>query len=650
MTKRLGGVIATFLSAAFAVWVALSFTKGNAPLQLGDPGELVRWAQPIVQSAKNLAIAATVGSLVLGAWAYSEGSTELQKMLRRVWIASSAWVVLGSLHVLLTFLWVTGVPLSGSSAFGSALLQFTTEIELGQALTVNLGFGLVINLVALMVSSLRSTLFLATLSLAALVPLALVGHASGTAGHDAAVNSMGMHLVAVTIWVGGLIELAFVRNSENFRIYAKRYSTLALLAFLVTAVSGIASAALRIADPKYLFTQWGLLAITKVAILIVLGIFGARYRLSLLKTKNFKESAFVKLAIAELALMGLAFGIGAALSRSETPSSRLPVQEANSPAVILTGEPLPPELTLERWFTSYKMDLVWLSIAIGATILYLYGVYKLRKRGDEWPLSRTVTWVAGMALLAWVTCGPLSVYEQYLFSVHMLAHMLLTMGVPVLLVPGAPVTLLLRASEARTDESRGLREWVLWAVHTPWAKLVTNPIFAGINFAASLVIFYYTPLFAWSTKDHLGHQWMIVHFLITGYLFVQALVGIDPGPAKLSYVLRLLLLIGTLAFHAFFGLSLMSGDALLLPEWYGAMGRTWGESPLDDQHTGGAIAWGIGEMPAAVLTIIVSIQWFKSDIREARRLDRASDRTGNKDVQDYNAMLQKLAERDGENR
>jgi putative copper resistance protein D len=55
-------------------------------------------------------------------------------------------------------------------------------------------------------------------------------------------------------------------------------------------------------------------------------------------------------------------------------------------------------------------------------------------------------------------------------------------------------------------------------------------------------------------------------------------------------------------------------------------------------------------MPAAVLTIIVSIQWFRSDVREAKRLDRASDRSGNKDVDDYNEMLAKLAKRDGEQR
>jgi putative copper resistance protein D len=490
-------------------------------------------------------------------------------------------------------------------------------------------------------------IFVAALGLAALIPLAVIGHAAGTAGHDMAVNSMGIHLVAVVVWVGGLIELGFqVVAGGNWQVLAKRYSTLALYAFGLTAVSGIAAAALRIVDSKYLFTEWGILVMVKVFILIILGIFGAVYRNRILAKPS--KSTFIWLMVAELALMGAAFGLGSSLGHSAPPSTNIKLNDTGDPAVILTGSPLPPELTLERWFTSYKLDLVWLVIVIAATALYLYGVRRLRQRGDQWPIGRTVTWLLGMGLLLWITNGPLNVYEQYLFSVHMLAHMILTMGVPVLLVPGAPVTLLMRASEARKDDSKGLREWVLWAVHTPWAKLVSNPIFAAVNFAASLVIFYFTPLFAWSTRDHLGHEWMIVHFLITGYLFVQALVGVDPGPVRLPHLMKLMLLIGTLAFHAFFGLSLMSGEGLLLADWYGAMGRTWGESPIADQQTGGAIAWGIGELPAAVLTIIVSIQWFRSDVRDAKRLDRASDRSGNKDVDDYNAMLAKLAKRDGD--
>lgn len=247
-----------------------------------------------------------------------------------------------------------------------------------------------------------------------------------------------------------------------------------------------------------------------------------------------------------------------------------------------------------------------------------------------------------MLLLIFVTSGSLNLYQEYLFSAHMVAHMMLTMAVPVLLVPGAPVTLLMRAVAKRTDESRGVREWVLWAVHTRYAKVVAHPIFAAVNFAASLVIFYFTPLFDWATREHIGHEWMVSHFLITGYLFVQALIGIDPGPTQISYPLRIVMLIMVMAFHAFFGLALMGGSGLLLPDWFGAMGRTWGLPPLEDQQSGGAIAWGIGEIPTIILTIIVSVQWFRADKRESVRLDRASDRLGNPDLDSYNQMLSEL--------
>ena len=649
MRTRLTSLVAVYGFAIVAVIFGLGFTNGNAALEIGDPGFLVRWAEPIVQAVKNLAMAMTVGSLVFGAWSLASGEA-LNRMLKRVSITATVWTITGLLHFLLTFLWISGTPFSLSNTFGAGLYQFATQIELGQALMLNLIAALLISFFAVMASGLRSTLFLATFALAALVPIALTGHASGTAGHDLAVNSMGIHLVAATIWVGGLIELGFNLRGDNWVVLAKRYSTLAVFAFALTALSGIAAAALRIVSPKYLFTLWGDLVLVKVVLLLALGVAGAYFRLKLLKGENPSKQRFAALAAVELALMGAAFGIGASLSKSPTPSSQINLPVDTSPAAMLTGQALPPELTMVRWFTSYRIDLIWFTIAMVGIALYLFGVWRLHRRGDKWPIGRTLSWVSGMLLLAWITCGPLNVYEQYLFSIHMLAHMILTMGVPVFLVPGAPITLLLRASEVRHDESRGLREWALWAVHTPWARLVSNPIFAAVNFAASLLIFYFTPLFGWATRDHLGHEWMIVHFLITGYLFVQALVSIDPGPAKVPYLLRIMLLIGTLAFHAFFGLALMSGNSLLLPEWFGAMGRTWGQNPLDDQQTGGAIAWGIGEMPAAVLTLIVSIQWFRSDSREAKRMDRASDRSGNKDVEDYNQMLARLAERDGENR
>jgi putative copper resistance protein D len=482
------------------------------------------------------------------------------------------------------------------------------------------------------------------------VPLALIGHAAGTAGHAMAVNSIGIHLVAVVIWVGGLVALFVVRGEtyQESALLTSRYSTLALVAFGLVAISGVSSALIRITKFEDIFSSYGVLVTLKVSALVLLGVLGAIYRtrlISKLQDGAAVAKSFFGLVAVEFVIMGTAIGFATALAKTAPPVDGNGIIDV-TPAQLLTGEPLPPELTPIRWLTVWKLDLVWAIICVAAVAAYLVGVRRLAKRGDKWPMLRTVSWVTGMAVLFYTTSGALNAYQEYLFSAHMIGHMILAMGIPVLLVPGAPVTLLMRAVEKRTDASRGVREWVLWAVHTRYARFVANPLVAAVLFASSLVTFYYTPLFSWATQEHIGHQWMVVHFLITGYLFAQALIGIDPGPVRLPYAARLLLLIATMAFHAFFGLSLMDGDGLLLADWYGAMGRTWGESPLADQHTGGAIAWGIGELPTAALTIIVSIQWFKSDARDAKRLDRQSDRTGNKDVEDYNAMLSKLAARD----
>src|SRR3546814_14896208 len=79
-----------------------------------------------------------------------------------------------------------------------------------------------------------------------------------------------------------------------------------------------------------------------------------------------------------------------------------------------------------------------------------------------------------MLLLLWVTSGPIKAYQDYLFSLHMVGHMLLTMAIPLLLVPGAPVTLAARAIARRDDGTRGGREWNLWAVHRPLGRVLTN--------------------------------------------------------------------------------------------------------------------------------------------------------------------------------
>lgn len=647
LSKQIVLLSAVFLVALVsATSISLIIGGGAKPFTLLDPGDVVRWGLPISRAVMDVAMATTIGALVIAAFVFAESSKQLRTAMNTAAAASVIWVISGLLALNFTYLNVTGTAFSFDQTQGSGFWLFVTQIELGQYQLLNLAGGVVVSILAISSQRLTSAALTAAVAFVALVPMALTGHASGTANHGMAVNSLGLHLLAISIWVGGLIALTVVRYRAGVsQVEVGRFSSLALFSFGLVFLSGLINAQLRIGTLENWMSEYGILVLLKMAALAVLGIIGAAYRRKLVASISSKPKAFWRIVGLELAIMAIAIGLAAGLSRTAPPVNPTELV-GTTPAELLTGQKLPPELTLTTFFTQFKPDLLWLVVAVSAIVAYLLGVRRLRLRGDKWPLGRTVSWVTGMLLLAFITSGSLNAYQEYLFSVHMVAHMLLTMAVPIFLVPGAPITLLSRAVEKRSDDSRGIREWALWAVHTKYARVISHPVIAAVMFAGSLVVFYFTPIFGWSTNEHIGHEWMVLHFLITGYLFVQSIIGVDPGPHKIQFPLRIMLLIGTLAFHAFFGLALMAGDGLLLPEWFGAMGRTWGPTPLEDQKIGGAIAWGIGELPTAALTIIVSVQWFRSDARDARRLDRAADRGGNKDLENYNAMLSKLADRD----
>lgn len=645
VTRSLQALALVGFAALASVIIGILFSGSAAPLQFSDPGPVVRWGAPLVKLVLNLSMATAIGTLVLSAFAGNP--QERQRLQPLASWAAALWLAASATYFVMTYLSASGTSLSYGPEFSEGLWLFATEIELGVLLAANTLIALVLSLTTMAFTGQRMVAVNAAIGLAGLYPLAESGHASSDAGHAVAVNSLLMHLVGISVWVGGLVALyaVFYANSERAGQLVLRYSTLALAAFILVAISGFTSGYIRLYSPADLFSDYGLMLIGKALLLAALGAFGAMHRLKLAKEFAQKAKGFWKLVTLELVIMGLAMGLGTALAR--TP---LPVSDAEfvppTPAQLLTGDPLPPELTPMSWFTVWDFDPLWTTIVLFGIVLYLRGVMILQARGDKWPLSRTVPWVLGMAVLFYVTNGAPNAYQEYLFSVHMVGHMVLSMLVPVLLVPGAPVTLLSRAQAPRTDGSRGLREWALWAVHTPYAWFISHPLIAGLNFALSLVMFYYTPLFRWATEEHLGHQWMLVHFLITGYLFVQSLIGVDPQPHRPAFPLKLMLLIGTMAFHAFFGLGLMGERSLLLADWFGSMGRTWGDDPMADQAIGGAFAWGVGEIPTIIITLIVVTQWYRSDIKERKRLDRQSDRTGNKDLEDYNAMFAQLDARD----
>lgn len=641
------------LAALLALFAALAFGGATAPLAVDPSGvvEVGLWGIPISKLFVNLGGAGAIGSLVLVLFALDATRPEFNRALDIAAAAAALWTVAAAATGFFTFLTVYQQPVTLDNTFGDVLARFLTSTELGQAWLATTLIAAGVTVLCFAVRNLWMLVAVALLAVIGLLPMTLQGHRGGTADHDAASSALFLHVLFAAVWLGGLITLALIKDTlekGRLEVVLRRYSSLALVCFVVVAASGYVSAEIRVQNLENLLSPYGILVLVKVAALLTLGLFGAGQRQFFIRrmAKTGGRGYFWIIVAAELAFMGIASGVAAALARTATPVPEVPVTDLSdpTPAEILTGSPLPPPVSVTNVATLWNFDLLWILVCGFGILFYVLGVIRLHRRGDAWPWYRTVLWVAGMLTLFWITNGGVNVYERFLFSQHMLAHMALGMLVPVLLVPGAPITLALRAIHKRTDGSRGPREWLMLFVHSKVFQFFANPIVAALLFAGSLWVFYYTPLFSWATTNHIGHLWMIVHFVLTGYLFVSVLIGIDPAPNRPPYPIRLVLLLATMAFHAFFGLALMTGTGLLLADWYGAMG--WGISAIADQQAGGGIAWSVGEIPNAIIALVIVFLWSRSDARESKRYDRKAERDGDAELEAYNAMLAERAKKD----
>ncbi|TRV78331.1 cytochrome c oxidase assembly protein [Streptomyces sp. 130] len=302
-----------------------------------------------------------------------------------------------------------------------------------------------------------------------------------------------------------------------------------------------------------------------------------------------------------------------------------------------------PPFTLGRGL-HFSADPFFLIGCVLAVLLYGYGVLRLRRRGDAWPVGRTVLFVIGVLTIALVMCTRLNDYGMVMFSVHMVQHMVISMLSPILLLLGAPVTLALRALPVAPRGTKGPRELLLMLLHSRYMKIVTHPAFTIPLFIASLYGLYFTPLFDYLMGSTTGHLVMMVHFLAVGLFFFWPIMGVDPGPHRPGYVMRMLELFAGMPFHAFFGIALMMASTPMV-EVYQDPPASLGIDALSDQSAAGGIAWAFSEIPSVVVLVALVFQWYRSEQRTAKRSDRAADRDGDRELQAYNAYLASLQAR-----
>ena len=252
--------------------------------------------------------------------------------------------------------------------------------------------------------------------------------------------------------------------------------------------------------------------------------------------------------------------------------------------------------------------------------LYVAGVLRMRRRGDHWPIGRSLAFlVGGLGTILVATQSFLAAYDDVLLSVHMGQHMLLAMVAPIFLALGAPITLALRTLRGSP------RRLLLRVIHSRVAAVLTFPLVAGAIYIVNPWVLYYSPFYEATLRNPLLHDLNHLHFVLVGCLWFWALLGIDPLPNRPSYPMRLIALFAMLPFHAFLGVTIMDSPRLLAEDYYVGLHRTWGDSLLADQQMAGGLLWSSGDSMAIILLAVIFVQWSRASDREARAIDRRLD-------------------------
>ena len=317
--RAVGPAILGTVALVVIVW-ALGFGGGAAELSLDDAGPIARWGLPVAKLIVNLAAAGMVGVLVTALFTLRPGEREFDVALDTASISAAVFTVAAGATGFLTFLSVFNPALDAGPQFGAQLGRFLVELEVGRTWLITTVAGAALTVLTFAVRSWVSTFVVALLAVASLVPMGTQGHSGDDAFHHEAMMALILHIIGAAVWLGGLLLLIAVRpvlDQRRIPDVVARYSSIALAAFVLVAVSGTVRAAIGLQEWSALLSPYGAILGVKVIALIGLGLLGVWYRARLvgrMRESGAASRAFWTLIAFELALMGAASGAAAALA------------------------------------------------------------------------------------------------------------------------------------------------------------------------------------------------------------------------------------------------------------------------------------------------------------------------------------------------
>lgn len=557
-------------------------------------------------------------------------SSRLQKLLPPV---SLAWLVSSVFFLVAEVAFVLNIQIL-DVVNGNILRSFITQTILGKLFGIQIIAALICASAAVRIKKTGGAVFLIFIAWIGGLATYLESHGSNSGNHMLAIGLVIVHVAALSLWFGGVVVLFILPKNER-EFGRKRFAPLALWCVCAIGLTGIVNAFVRVGSVANITSDYGVLVVFKIVLFVFVLAIAAYGR------KKLGESSFAKQLIQELILLTTVLILGIFLGQGNPPVS------SSKDIVEAIGAKMPETPTVSRLLFEYEPDGLFLSLLILSVALYIKGVIVLSKRGDKWPIGRTIAFALGISAIDYAVNGGLGVYAQVAFSFHMISHMVLATLAPIGIVLGAPITLALRTLPiGRTQEERGVRGYAIEILHSRYSRVITHPVSTLIIFEASLFTLYFTDLFNWLMSYHFGHFFMGLHFLLSGILLFFVIIGVDPSPHRTPFILRIGILFVAISVHAFFSVALMSSSQLVDGGYFAEIARPWWPDFLADQRMGASIGWAMGEIPILLALIATFIQWIRADEKDARRIERNSNRARQSgepdDLDKYNQYLSSL--------
>jgi putative copper resistance protein D len=626
------------------VTTALMGSASYLPIARDYPGQLTGLVTTFVRAVAELASLVTVGGLVSALVAGkarpvreagSRRQLEIAEWFEPIVVrrAAAVWVISSGLLIAFDSADSNGLSLA-RIADPSALRFALFSGDFGRAWMVTCLAAIAVLVTS--VVSVRWVAYLVALGAALVGSLApvvvgqvLVGPRHDFAGDSAVYQTMAGQVLLGLIVVQTLRTATGRRNRVLDRIHWRGMAA-AGLAVLIVSEGVLLWFKLAGSSPFDSATGWLTLARLAALGFVAVGMYAV---------------ARGKLSAAALLLTGgtaIFVACGIALTRIPPPQFFVPT----SISQIFFGFDLTTRPGFASLVGQWRPNLLLVTAAVVAVVSYLAAVRRLRRRGEPWPLGRTIAWLIGWLLIVAVTSSGLGKYSGADFAVHMAMHMALSMLIPIPLVLGGPLTLALKALPAAAKDAQpGPHEWIVAVLHSRPLKALYHPLLVFGIYIGSYYGLYFTNAFGTLMKFHWAHQLMNLHFLLVGCLYFGLVIGVDQTPRKLPSLAKLGFLFAAMPFHAFFGVILMSDGAIIGDSFYQHLELPWKTDLAGTQHTAGGIAWAGGEIPLLIVVVVLALQWAVQDGKLAKRIDRHLDSGLDDSYDAYNEMLERLASR-----